>query len=132
MPIKQLDLERKWYYRVLKVFLLLLPLILLLLWFLSKKTVVCSFIPESSRFARPARHRGCCVLYTPEDYQMGCLYIAYGGVEDDMTRRNEQPVVPRRAMKAAGGRTTHPNPSHFYHHCACAGRHHHTAEDSER
>ncbi|MBU0540624.1 hypothetical protein KKF59_01920 [Patescibacteria group bacterium] len=49
MPINKSTLEKKWYYRAAKVFLIVLPFIVVIIWLLSLlrgSTLICSFVPK--------------------------------------------------------------------------------------
>jgi len=94
MSIKKSSLERKWYYRVVKVFFLILPLLVALFLFLSGKVN----IPEISQknISDVLQKNIVYIIYiivgVPLYYLIlrgiwkGFLYIIFGGLEDDIKK----------------------------------------------
>jgi hypothetical protein len=96
MPIKKSTVERKWYYRVLKVLLVLLPLLLLLLFLLNRKGIVCSVAP----FVLPDLGTILLVALCVVAYYLflkvvrwAVFYLVFGGMEDDT---QPQPLIAKQ------------------------------------
>jgi len=104
MPIKKTELERKWYYRVLKVFFIILPIVLLLLLLFRYRNITCTVVPPGipDPFTL-ALIIAALVLYYPllRLLRWAALYLIYGGVVDDLERG---PVSPA-AMKTPPSKT---------------------------
>ncbi|OHA48210.1 MAG: hypothetical protein A2991_03395 [Candidatus Terrybacteria bacterium RIFCSPLOWO2_01_FULL_58_14] len=100
MPIKRSALEHKWYYRAAKVFFLILPFLILLLlslsFFLRRKIISCSFVEQSSFPELPLDYLlllaiGMVLYYVVLKWVWkGFLYIAFGGLEDDIKKEDER------------------------------------------
>lgn len=111
MTIKKSSLEGRWYYRVAKVFFLILPLLILFFLLLSillgKRIVACSIV-QSNFSEFPLDYFvfiaiGLALYYVLLKWiWKGFLYIAFGGVEDDMKKDYARaiPVKPERNKAA--------------------------------
>lgn len=118
MPIKRSSLERKWYYRLAKVFFLILPLLLLLLLLpgilSGKKVLVCSFVPANFSSIPPEYIVFVVVAFILYYVLLhwiwkGILYVAFGGVEEDTSGEGNNKVLaalvkpkPQPQMKKEG------------------------------
>jgi len=101
MTIKQSSLESKWYYRVLKTLLLIVPLLLVLVLFLTRRTVACIVtfggLPDLTTLILIAL--GVIFYYVLlRTLWRTALYIIFGGVEDD-TRGGLTSGGPGRSAK---------------------------------
>lgn len=111
MPIKKSSLERKWYYRLAKVFFLILPLLILLLLLLGKKTLACTVVPGNFFGLSPNAFVfiaiGLVLYYVLLKWLwVALLYIAFGGIKDDTRGENgtkngdAQPAAPAKLERA--------------------------------
>ncbi|MCL4406242.1 MAG: hypothetical protein M1586_01010 [Patescibacteria group bacterium] len=107
MPIKRSSLERKWYFRLGKVVLLLLPLAIILWMLLQKKMISCEpasdLRPETIAFMVVAA-----ILYYVflALFSRGILYVVFGGVEEDGGKRDFEEKTGGEIVSggASGGR----------------------------
>ncbi len=94
MSIKKSSLEGKWYYRVLKVFLLILPLLIALAFLLNGKVVVCGVL-QKNFLDFLQKYLVYFVTWLALYYLIlkgiwkGFLYIVFGGVADDIKKVSE-------------------------------------------
>jgi len=102
MPIKKSELEQKWYYRVARVFFLILPPLAAVVVFLtgkidisaiSQKTILDILQKNTVSIAYIA---GGLVLYflTLTAIWRIFLYIAFGGLEDDTVKKANEVAQP--------------------------------------
>lgn len=95
MTIKKSTLEQKWYYRLAKVFFLILPFLIAILFILRKRIVVCSSLIQESIFDLSLNYiifiAIALILYFLflKWIWRGFLYIVFGGLEDD-TKKQEK------------------------------------------
>jgi hypothetical protein len=103
MPIKKSFFESKWYYRVLKVILLVLPLIFLLVLVLKQKVLLCAIKPgvftdlPLRPFLLLALGLILYYLFVKAVWRLA-LYMMYGGLEDDTKREGGQPAQPGKKV----------------------------------
>lgn len=89
MAIKKSTLEQKWYYRLAKVFFLILPFLIAILFILRKRIVVCSSLIQENFFDLSPNYiifiAVALILYFLflKWIWRGFLYIVFGGSEDD-------------------------------------------------
>lgn len=88
MPIKKSTLEQKWYYRLAKIFFLILPLILIILFLLNKNAITCNVAPAN--IFDILQKDVVYIIVGLISYFLiltviwrSFLYIAFGRVEDD-------------------------------------------------
>src|SRR3989338_5814371 len=95
MAIKKSTLEQKWYYRLAKVLFLVLPLLIGILFLLRKRIVVCSSLIQESIFDLSPNYiifiAIALILYFLflKWIWRGFLYIAFGGLEDDTKKQED-------------------------------------------
>jgi hypothetical protein len=92
MPIKKSSLEQKWYYRTVKTFFLIIPLVIIIFFLLNKNAVVCNVLPVD--IFDTLRHG---IVYIAVGLILYFLililiwrifvYIVFGGIEDDTQRK---------------------------------------------
>lgn len=107
MSIKKSSLERKWYYRVLKVLLLILPLIFILIFLLNGKVIVCNVLQKDvlnflQRYFVYLTIGLALYYLILEIIWRSFFYIAFGGFVDD-TKKGEvdQQSEGRKSNKMA-------------------------------
>ena len=89
MPIKKSYLEQKWHYRVAKVFFLLLPLLIILIFCTSEKNII-----VYQAIGLPLHHLVYIAIGLPLYYLTLkvtwkiFLYIVFGGLEDDTRKKD--------------------------------------------
>ena len=99
MPIKKSYLEQKWYYRVAKVFFLILPLLIAVIVFLNGKINICD-ISQKNIFDVLQKN----IVYFAiglvlyflllKGIWRSFLYIVFGGLEDDTKKKgSDQPKI---------------------------------------
>ena len=94
MSIKKSSLEKKWYYRLAKIFFIALGIVIALLLFLQKRVYVC-YQPQPSDFNLLVFILIGLFLY----FLLLCLiwrtflYIAFGGLEDDIRKDDQKKSV---------------------------------------
>lgn len=93
MSIKKSSLERKWYYRVFKVLLLVFPLIFILIFLLNGKVIVCNVLQKDvlnflQRYFVYLTIGLTLYYLILEIIWRSFLYIAFGGIVDD-TKKGE-------------------------------------------
>ncbi len=95
MPIKELFLEQKWYYRVAKVFFSILPLLVAVVLFLkgyinirgiSEKNIL-DILQKNSVYIVYAVIGLVLYFLILKVIWRGFLYIAFGGLEDDTEKK---------------------------------------------
>ncbi|MCX6705293.1 MAG: hypothetical protein NT162_03080 [Candidatus Woesebacteria bacterium] len=107
MSIKKSSLEGKWYYRVLKVLLLILPLIFILIFLLNGKVVVCNVLQKDvlnflQRYFVYLTIGLVLYYLILEIIWRSFLYIVFGGVVDDTKKGEvEQQSEGRKSNKMA-------------------------------
>src|SRR3989304_2521381 len=93
MAIKKSTLEQKWYYRLAKVFFLILPLLIAALFILRKGIVVCNSLIQEDIFDLYPNYiifiAVALILYflLLKWIWRGFLYIVFGGLEDDTKKK---------------------------------------------
>ena len=98
MSVKKSSLEQRWYYRVAKVFFLILPILIALLILLNGKVTVCGVlqksIPDFLLKYLVYIVTGLVLYYLIlKGIWRGFLYIVFGGLEDDTKKEgSEQPA----------------------------------------
>lgn len=98
MPIKKSYLEQKWYYRVAKVFFLILPL-LVILFFLNGKINICDISQKNildilqKNIVYIAAGLVSYYLILKAIWRL-FLYIVFGGLEDDTKKAGSQAIQP--------------------------------------
>lgn len=107
MAIKRSSLEQKWYYRAAKAFFLVLPLLILLLLLSRGRIVACGIVqknsPELLLNYLVFTAIGLALYYVALKWiWRGFLYIAFGGIEDDVKKDYARaiPVEPERNKAA--------------------------------
>lgn len=103
MPIKKSNLEQRWYYRIAKVFFLLLPLLVVTVLFFRgyidtsqisiNDIVLKKSVPIMRENSVPIMYVvGGLILYyvVLKGMWRGFLYIAFGGLEDDTKKKDAQ------------------------------------------
>lgn len=104
MPIKKSYLEQKWYYRVAKVFFLLLPLLIALIVFLNGGINIC-YISQKNILDILQKNIvyvaiGLVLYYLILIGIWRCfLYIAFGGLEDDAKNKDGNQPAPIRSKQ---------------------------------
>lgn len=104
MPIKKSYLGQKWYYRVAKVFFLLLPLLIALIVFLNGKISIC-YISQKNILDILQKNIvyvaiGLVLYYLILIGIWRCfLYIAFGGLEDDTKNKDGNQPAPIRSKQ---------------------------------
>ena len=94
MTIKKSTLEQKWYYRLAKVFFLILPFLIAVLFILKKRIVICSSLIQENILNLSPNYvvfiAVALILYFLFLVWIwrGFLYIVFGGLEDD-TKKQE-------------------------------------------
>jgi len=94
MTIKKSTLEQKWYYRLAKIFFLMLPFLIAVLFILRKRVIICSSLIQESIFDLSPNYiifiAIALILYFLflKWIWRGFLYIVFGGLEDD-TKKEE-------------------------------------------
>lgn len=94
MPIKKSQLEQKWYYRVVKVFFILLPFLFAAVMFWRLKNNFLSVVQENIFFIFIAL--ALYVLILSIIWKI-VLYIAFGGVENDTLKKAPEVPAPVKA-----------------------------------
>ena len=95
MTIKKSTLEQKWYYRLAKVFFLILPFLIAILFILRKRIVVCSNLIQENILNLSLNYIIFIAIALILYYLFlkwiwrGFLYIVFGGLEDD-TKKQEK------------------------------------------
>lgn len=95
MTIKKSTLEQKWYYRLAKVFFLILPFLIAILFIVRKKIVVCSSVIQENIFDLSLNYiifiAIALILYFLflKWIWRGFLYIVFGGLEDDIKKQEK-------------------------------------------
>jgi len=101
MPIKKSILEQKWYYRIAKVFFLMLPLVVVVI--LLKSYIDISGISQNNIVAILEKNSAYIVYAVVglisyylilKGIWRGFLYIAFGGLEDDTTKKSVGAIQP--------------------------------------
>ncbi len=98
MPIKKSFLEQKWYYRVAKVFLLILPLLVALIFYLKDSIFFLGLLEVNIVYV---------VLGLVAYYLILkliwrlFLYIAFGGLENDTKKKGSEATQPVRLANPA-------------------------------
>ncbi len=94
MSIKKSSLEQKWYYRAAKVFFLVLPLLIALIFLLNGKVIVCGVLQKNiSDFLQ--KYFIYFLIWLALYYLIlsgiwrGFLYVVFGGVADDIKKVSE-------------------------------------------
>lgn len=104
MPIRKSYLEQKWYYRVAKVFFLLLPLLIALIVFLNGEISIC-YISQKNILDILQKNIvyvaiGLVLYYLILIGIWRCfLYIAFGGLEDDAKNKDDNQPAPIRSKR---------------------------------
>ena len=100
MAIKKSTLEQKLYYRLTKVFFLILPFLIAILFLLRKRIVVCSSLIQENIFDLSPNYiifiAVALILYFLflKWIWRGFLYVVFGGLEDDTKKQeNDQSSV---------------------------------------
>lgn len=94
MAIKKSTLEQKWYYRLAKVFFLLLPFLIAIIFVLRKRVVVCTAPFQENIFDPDPNYIIFLVVALILYFLLlkwlwrGFLYIFFGGLDDD-TKKQE-------------------------------------------
>ena len=106
MPIKKSYLEQKWYYRVAKVFFLILPLLVALIILLNGKITICGVLQKNILdFLQKYLvyiATGLALYYLIlKGIWRGFLYIVFGGLEDDTKKKGGEQLAPARSNKIA-------------------------------
>ena len=101
MPIKRSILEQKWYYRIARVFFLVLPLVVIVI--LLKNYIDVSSISQDN-IVEILQKNSTNIVYVVVGLVLyylilkgiwrGFLYIAFGGLEDDITKRGTGAAQP--------------------------------------
>src|SRR3990170_5040655 len=93
MTIKKSTLEQKWYYRLAKVFFLILPFLIAVLFILKKRIVICSSLIQENILNLSPNYvvfiAVALILYFLFLVWIwrGFLYIVFGGLEDDTKKK---------------------------------------------
>lgn len=111
MPIKRSSLEQRWYYRVVKVLFLLLPLLVFLIVFLKGNINICNISPDNilNLFQNNVLYFviGLLAYYLILTMIWRILlYIFFGGLENDTSKKGGQAAqsvdpAPQSAAPAA-------------------------------
>lgn len=105
MPIKKSTLEEKWYFRVVKVFFLILPLLIVIFILLNGKIDICN-IPQKNIFDIPEKSIVYIVFGLVLYYLILSgiwrifLYIVFGGLVDD--KKNSRGVIESTSANNGG------------------------------
>ena len=96
MTIKKSTLEQKWYYRLAKVFFLILPFLIAVLFILKKRIVICSSLIQENILNLSPNYVVFIAVVALILYFLflvwiwrGFLYIAFGGLEDDTKKQED-------------------------------------------
>jgi hypothetical protein len=105
MPIKKSTLEKKWYYRAVKTFFIILPFLILLLFLLNQKVNVCDISHNNildfliNNFVYIVIGL---VLYYLIVWGIWTviLYLIYGGLDDDMNNKDQKSEPDKQKNEA--------------------------------
>lgn len=110
MSIKKSSLEKKWYYRLIKVFFLLIPIIIIILFLLNKKTIVCDV--SSVNISDIVRSSIVYITIFLIIYFLVLtiiwrifLYVVFGGLEDDTQNKDVETVRPDNSTNPKTNKT---------------------------
>jgi hypothetical protein len=105
MPIKKSSLEQKWYFRVIKALLLLLPLLFALIVFLNGKANFCGVL--QNKILDLSLQKIIYILIWLVLYYLGLtviwrlfLYIVFGGLEDDTQQKGSGQPTPEATKRS--------------------------------
>lgn len=105
MPIKKSTLEEKWYFRVVKVFFLILPLLIVIFILLNGKIDICN-ISQKNIFDIPEKSIVYIIIGLVFYYLILSgiwrifLYIVFGGLVDD--KKNSRSVIESTSVNNGG------------------------------
>ncbi len=105
MSIKKSYLEQKWYYRVVRVFFLILPLLIALVILLNGKITICGVL-QKNILDFLQKYLVYIVIGLALYYLIlkgiwrGLLYIVFGGLEDDTKKKDSEQSAPARPKPA--------------------------------